>query len=453
MSRRPLKQWKEKRVKTPTVLQMEATECGAASLGIILAYYGRIVPLEQLRVECGVSRDGSKASNIVKVARKYGLDARGFHKETEGLSDLPLPMIIFWHFNHFLVLEGIRKNKIYLNDPGCGPRVVAMEEFDEAFTGVALSFEPTPEFREGGVRPSLFRALGNRLRHSKSALAYGILAGLLLVIPGMVIPTFSRVFIDKILLGESSEWLKPLLLGMILTALMRAGLTWLQGFYLMRMETRMAITSSATFFYHVFRLPMEFFSQRFGGEIGSRVRLNDKVAHLLSNELAGNVLSLVTAVFFAVLMFQYDVALTLASVSIAAFNLAALRFVSRKRTDLNQSLLQETGKLLGATMNGLQMIETLKSTGGESDFFSMWAGYQAKLVSVQQVMGISSRFLSAIPPMLTALNNVAILTLGGLRVMDGRMSIGMLVAYQTLMMSFLQPVNTMVSLGGETPGE
>ena len=240
---------------------------------------------------------------------------------------------------------------------------------------------------------------------------------------------------------------------MVLTALARAGLTWLQEFYLLRMETRMALSSSAKFFHHVFRLPMEFFSQRFGGEIGSRVRLNDKVAHLLSSELAGNVLNLVMAVFYAGLMFQYDFVLTVASILIALFNLAALRFVSRKRTDLNQRMLQEQGKLLGTTMNGIQMIETLKSTGGESDFFSMWAGYQAKLVNAEQVMGISSQFLSAIPPMLTAINNVAILALGGLRVMDGRMSVGMLVAFQTLMMSFLQPVNTMIALGGKLAGK
>jgi NHLM bacteriocin system ABC transporter peptidase/ATP-binding protein len=444
-----LKQWKEERVKTPTVLQMEATECGAAALGIILAYYGRIVPLEQLRAECGVTRDGSKASNLVKVARQYGLDARGFHKEPSGLRDLSLPMIIFWNFNHFVVLEGIAKGKAYLNDPSCGPRTVTMEEFDQAFTGVALTFEPTPEFKKGGVKPSLVRALLNRLQGSRTALSYAVLAGLLLVIPGLIIPSFSMIFIDHILLGQSPQWLKPLLLGMALTALMRAGLTWLQNSCLLRMETRMALSSSAKFFYHVFRLPMVFFSQRFGGEIGSRVCINDRVAQLLSSYLASNALSLVMAVFFAILMFQYDMILTLASISIALFNLAVLRFVSRKRIDLNQRMLQEQGKLLGATMHGIQMIETLKSSGGESDFFSMWAGYQTKLVNAQQVMGISSQMLTAIPPMLMAINNVAILTLGGLRVMDGRISIGMLVAFQMLMMSFLLPVNTMVGLGGK----
>ena len=378
-----------------------------------------------------------------------GWTPRVFLREPAGLRDLPLPMIIFLNFNHFVVLEGIAKGKAYLNDPSCGPRTVTMKEFDQAFTGVALTFEPTPEFKKGGVKPSLVRALLNRLQGSRTALTYAVLAGLLLVIPGLIIPSFSMIFIDHILLGQSPQWLRPLLFGMALTALMRAGLTWLQNFYLLRMETRMALSSSAKFFYHVFRLPMVFFSQRFGGEVGSRVCINDRVAQLLSSYLASNALGLVMAVFFAVLMFQYDMILTLASISIALFNLGVLRFVSRKRIDLNQRMLQEQGKLLGTTMHGIQMIETLKSSGGESDFFSMWAGYQTKLVNAQQVLGLSSQMLTAIPPMLMAINNVAILTLGGLRVMDGRISIGMLVAFQTLMMSFLLPVNTMVGLGGK----
>lgn len=456
MIKQPLKGWSDIRVKTPTVLQMEATECGAASLAILMAYYGKIVPLEELRSECGVTRDGSKASNIAKAARKYGFVAKGFRKEPAGLKDLALPMILFWNFNHFVVLEGIRKGRVYLNDPAVGPKVVAEAELDQSFTGVALSFEPTPDFEPGGTRPSLVLALKRRLSNSKSALAYVILAGLFLVIPGLAIPTFSKIFIDHILIRESFDWIRPLLIGMGLTALLRAGLTWLQESYLLRFETKLAISASAQFFHHVFRLPIDFFAQRYGGEIGSRIRLNDKVAQILSGELATNTLNLLMIFFYAVLMFQYDIRLTLAGVSIALFNLFALRFVSRKRVDINQRLLQEEGKLLGNTMSGLQMIETLKASGGESDFFAQWAGYQAKVITAQQKMGFSTQFLSAVPPLLMAVNNVAILALGGMRVMDGHLTVGMLVAYQSLMMSFLEPVNSMVDLGSklqETDGD
>lgn len=441
--------WKKRRVKTPTVLQMEAVECGAASLAMILAYYERLVPLERLREECGVSRDGSKASNLLKVARKYGLQAKGFRKEVDGLYELPLPMILFWNFYHFLILEGIKGDKVYLNDPATGPRVVTKDELDQSFTGVALTFESGPDFKKGGKKHTLLEALGKRLAGSGTALTYVVLAGLFLVIPGLLIPTFSKIFVDNILIGRMTDWLRPLLIGMGLTVLLRAALTWLQEYYLLRLETKLALTSSAKFFRHVFRLPVNFFFQRFGGEIGNRVQINDRVARLLSGDLATNALNAVMILFYAALMFQYDAVLTSMGIFIALFNFLMLRFVSRKRVDLNQRLLQERGKLMGSTMYGIQAIETLKATGAESDFFSQWSGYQAKTINTQQELGLSTQFLTAVPPLLLAMSNVAVLTVGGLRVMSGHLSMGMLVAFQSLMFSFLRPVNQMVNLGGK----
>ena len=443
------RKWTSKRYKTPTVLQMEAVECGAAALAMILGYYGRIVPLEELRLECGVSRDGSKASNVVKAARKYGLESKGFRREPDELRELPLPMIVFWNFNHFVVLEGIKKDRVYINDPASGPKVISAEEFDQSFTGVVLTFQPGPDFRKGGEKYSIFRSLQKRLAGCSEALTYVVLAGLCLVIPGLVIPIFSKIFVDDILVGNMTGWLKPLLLAMGLTALLRGALTWLQQHYLLRLETKMALASSAKFFRHVFRLPIEFFTQRMGGEIGSRVQLNDKVAQLLSGELATNIINLFMISFYALLMFQYDVILTFVGVAIALLNLVVLRYVSGKRTVLNQRLQQESGKLMGVSMIGLQMIETLKATGAESDFFSQWSGQQAKVVNAQQELAVPTQMLSVMPTLVFTLNNVAILAVGGYRVMEGYLTMGMLVAFQSLMSSFMQPVNQMVTLGGK----
>jgi NHLM bacteriocin system ABC transporter peptidase/ATP-binding protein len=439
-----------RRLRTPTVLQMEAVECGAAALGIVLAYFGRWVPLEELRIACGVSRDGSKASNVVKAARQYGLEAKGFKKEPQSLRTTRPPMILHWNFNHFVVLEGFgRKGEVHLNDPASGPRVVTGEELDQAFTGVVLTFQPGPEFEKRGEPPRLIPALRSRLAGARSALLFVLLAGLALVIPGLVAPVFSKVFIDSVLLENRRDWLPPLLWGMGLTALMTGVLTWVQQTYLLRLETRMAVGASSRFFWHVLRLPTEFFSQRYAGDISSRVAINDRVAQLLSRDLATNSLGTLVIVFFAAILFQYDAVLTLVGIAIVSLNVAALRYVSRKRVDGNRRLVQDQGKLLGTAIGGLQTIETLKATGGESDLFTRWAGYQAKVVNGRQDLERYTQILDAVPPMLSAVNTALILGIGGLRVMNGDMTLGGLVAFQLLMALFIAPVNRLVSLGGK----
>ena len=437
-----------KRVRVPTVLQMEAVECGAAALAKVLAYFGKIVPLEEVRQACGVSRDGSKASNVLKAARGYGLVAKGYKREPEALKTVQGPAILHWNFNHFLVLEGFKGGNVYLNDPGMGPRVVTEAEFDEAFTGVVLTFEPGPDFEPGGRKRTLAASLGPRLRGSETSLLYVILAGLLLVVPGLVAAIFSKVFVDSVLVGGNTDWLRPLLLFMGVTATVAASLTWLQRSALLKLETKLAASTSGQFFWHILRLPFSFFTQRYAGEIGSRVAINDKVARILSGDLATTALSVVTAGFYAALMIQYDLVLTLAGVAVAALNLIALKVVSRRRKEANQRMLSERGKVLGAAMGGLQTIETLKASGSETDFFARWAGYHAKASNAQQELGLYSQVLAIVPPLLMALNTAVVLGLGALRVMDGEMTMGMLVAFQALTASFIAPVNQLVGLGG-----
>jgi NHLM bacteriocin system ABC transporter peptidase/ATP-binding protein len=436
-----------KRVRTPTILQMEAVECGAAALGIVLAHYGRTVPLEELRVACGVSRDGAKASNIVNAARAYGLIAKGYKKEPQSLRALPLPMIVFWNFNHYLVVEGFGRDKLYLNDPATGPRWVTEQEFEASFTGVVLTFHPGPNFVKGGQKPPLLPALRKRLGGSEGALSYVVLAGLALIVPGLVIPAFTRIFVDFVLVNGIIDWMGVLLLGMGITALIRGALTWLQHTYLLRLETKLSLSTSSQFLWHTLRLPAEFFTQRYGGEIGHRVAINDRVAQLLSRKLATTILNAILVVFYLVLMLRYDPILTGIGVLIALLNVFALQTVSRHRKDGNQRLHQERGKVVGTAMGGLQIIETLKATGAESDFFARWAGHHAKMLNSEQRLEVASQLLSTVPPFLSAINTAVILFVGGYRVLDAKLTLGMLVAFQSLMSSFMEPVNRLVAFG------
>jgi len=432
--------FRRSRVRTPTVLQMEAVECGAACLSMILAYYGRILPLEQLRKDCGVSRDGSKASNVLKAARQHGLIGKGFKRELEELRDVSLPAILFWNFNHFVVLEGFGRGKAFLNDPGPGRRTVSSEEFDQSFTGVVLVFEKGPAFETGGYRPSVLGALMARL-------PYIILATLALALPNLIVPVFIKVYIDHVLVGGASNWLRPVLVAMTAALLVKTVLVWLQQRTLARVEMKLALGASGKFLWHVLRLPMEFFAQRYAGDIEGRVELNDRVAGLLAGELGTNAVNILLIGCYAALMYRYDAVLTAAGIGIATVNFVVLRLMSRQSARQNLKLSMEYSKLIGCSMNGLQLIETLKSTGSETDFFARWAGYQAKVTNAQQELGASSQVLTVVPPLLAALNGAAILGLGGLRVMDGFLTMGMLIAFQALMNSFITPVNHLVNLG------
>ncbi len=441
------RQERGRRVPVPTVLQMEAVECGAASLAMILSYFGRYLPLEEVRTACGVSRDGSKASNLLKAARGYGLTAQGYKKEPGDLRGMKMPVVVHWNFNHFAVLEGFRGERVYLNDPGRGPIVVTDEEFDRSFTGVVLQFKPGPEFERGGRPPGIWGALVPRLAGSLTGLGYVILIGFALLIPGMVVPTLSRIYVDNVLIRGLHSWLTPLLVLVGAVAVVQALLVWLQQHHLLRLEAKLALQTSGQFFWHVLRLPFAFFIQRYAGDIANRVTINDRVARLLSGDLATTVLDVFLIAFYAVLMIQYDVVLTAVGVAAAVTNIAVLRFISRQRITLSQRMLQDRGKFMGVAMGGLQTIETLKATGSEGDFFARWSGHMAKLMNSGSEFGRVTTLLACIPPLLLSVTTALVLGLGGLRVMDGTLTMGMLLAFQALMLAFITPVNRMVNVG------
>ena len=439
----------KRRIKTPSVIQMEATECGAACLGMVLAYFGKIVPLEELRIVCGVSRDGSNAANVMKAGRSYGLEAKAFRKEPSALQEMQLPQIAFWEFYHFVVIEGFDKEVVYLNDPAVGPRTVTHEQFDDSFTGVVMTFGPGPEFVPGGKREKVMSRLGRRLGKTRAAIAYLVLAGLALVVPGLVIPTFTKVFVDDYLIGQQPGVVSTILLGLAGGAVLTGVLTWMRQHYLLRLQTKLSVRMAGGFMWHILRLPVSFFAQRSIGDLAYRVTLNDLVSQLLSGSLTTNILNVFTAAFYVILMYFFDPLLATIAVILASLNFLALRLVSRRRVDTNNRLMVEQFKVEGTSVTGLQTIETMKASGTESDFFSRWSGLLAKVINSRQALDVPGQPLNAFPALLAAISTAAVLGIGGYRVIQGDLTVGTLIAFQTLLASFLAPIAGFVQLGSQ----
>ncbi|MYT24678.1 NHLP family bacteriocin export ABC transporter peptidase/permease/ATPase subunit [Streptomyces sp. SID7760] len=434
------------------MLQMEAVECGAAALAMVLGHHGRFVPLEELRIACGVSRDGSRAGNLLKAARGYGLSAKGMQMDLGALARVSPPAILFWEFNHYVVYEGtgrrLGRRGAYVNDPAKGRRFVPMEEFDTAFTGIALVFEPGPRFRRTGRRQGVMSAMPARLRGTSGTMLAAVLSSLLLVAVGATVPALSRTYVDTFLIGEQTS-----LLGVVFAALgaalvLTAALTWLQQANLLRGRIISSTLGSARFLRHLLRLPVAFFTQRNPADLVQRLRSNDAVAETLARDLAAAGVDAVVVVLYAVLLWTYDPQLTLVGVLIALLNLVALRIVMRLRATGTQKLRAENARLTNTSYSGLQLIETMKATGGENAFFRRWAGQHAVTLDVQQRLGVPSAWLAVVASTLAALNSALILMIGGVRAVEGHLSVGLLVAFQALVTSFTAPITRLGGVAG-----
>jgi NHLM bacteriocin system ABC transporter peptidase/ATP-binding protein/NHLM bacteriocin system ABC transporter ATP-binding protein len=436
-------------VRTPTVLQMEAAECGAAALAIILEFHGRFVPLDVLRDDCGVSRDGSNAFYIREAARRHGLEGKFFRKPADGLFNRPPPFIVFWEWNHFLVVEGLRRGNVHLNDPASGRRTIGFDEFERGYSGIAFTFEPGPHFVREGKRPSAVLGLIKRLSTSKTALAFVILAGLALVIPNLVLAAFQRVFIDEILIQGHHPWLRPLLWAMAVTAGFRLAAAGLEQHYLTRLEIRLALVESIGFIWHILRLPITFFQHRWTGDLVSRATSTARVASLISGELATTAVSLLTLVVYVAVMLPRNPLLAAVGVGISSLNLVAIQWLGRWRADRNRSIEQIRGRLLAGVMWAIQMIESVKASGSESDLLVRWSGDQARMISAEQSLGFWDTLLLVLPPALASLTAVMVLGLGGREVVYSGLSIGVLVAFQSLLAYFNQPFRDLARLGTE----
>ncbi len=429
--------------RTPTILQLEAVECGAAALAMVLAHHGLHVPLEQMRVECGVTRDGSKAGGLLRAARARGMEARGYRKEPGELAQLPLPAIVFVNFNHFVVLEGFERGRVWLNDPARGRRALDAEAFDQAFTGVVLTFERGPDFRPGGEPPSALRSLRRFLAGHRGAVALAFFVGLALVIPGLVLPRILGRFVDEVLVARSNDAALALLAGLILAALARSALLALQARLVTGTFNRAANDAARRFVAHALRLPMTFYAQRSAGELAARVELNERAAQAVASDVAPLVLDALTASFFLVLMARMEATLTVVALACLALEIVAWRALAARTGQMSQELSVQAGKLAGIATGGLADIETLKAGGQEGALFLKWIGLQVRFVNAATRAQRLMLALGQAPALLGLAAQLAVLGIGAARIMQGAFSVGDLVAFQVLLAGFEAPMHAL----------
>ena len=434
--------------KVPVIMQMEALECGAASLTMILAYYGKWIPLEQVRADCGVSRDGSNAKNVLKAARSYGLVAKGYRYEPEDLkANGKFPCIIHWNFNHFLVLDGFKGNKAVLNDPAKGCYTVPMETFDKSFTGICLMFEPSETFEPSGKPKSMLAFAKAKMKGAGVAVAFTVITTVIASLIGIIEPAFSRIFIDRLLTGQNPDWFIPFIWALAALSGIQIIISFIQAVFAARINAKIAAVGSTTFMWKVLRMPMEFFSQRMAGDIQQRKGSNASIASSLVNTFAPLIIEACMMVFYLVVMIRDSVLLTLIGVASIFINMFVSRFISKKRVNITRVSMRDAGKLAGATVAGIEMIETIKASGAENGFFEKWAGYQASVNTQKVRFAKLNQYLGLIPQLVSSLTNTAVLIVGVYLTIEGQFTIGMVMAFQGFLGSFLSPAQTLISAG------
>lgn len=432
------------RVRTPTILQMDAVEAGAAALAIVLAHHGRWVPLEALREACGVSRDGTTVRGLVDGARGHDLEATVERRDADGLAGLAMPAVVAWENGHWVVLEGFGRGRAFLNDPSIGRRAVPLETFRRGYGGLALALAPTRRFRKGGRKPSLGALLAPLAARVLPGLALFLLLGLMLIVPGVVIPAFTKIFVDRILIDGNTDWLRPLIAAMLVALAFQALAVWLQYRTALRIRTKLSAVRSAQFMWHLLRLPHVFFAQRTAADLLGRVRKNDVVARLAGQDLALAAVQFVSVVFFGAVMLLFDPVLTAVVVGLFALSVATSLLAHRSMQDATLTLEVDNTHVKAATVDGIRGIETLKATSAEPFAFARWAGYHARAVRTQQTLSRLRYLLNILPVMAGGLATALVLGIGSLRIVDGAITIGGLVAFQTLTASLIAPLAWLV---------
>lgn len=436
-----------KRVKTPTILQMDAMECGAVSLAIVLGYYGLYITAEEGRAACGITRDGSKAINVIKAARNYGMEAKGLSvHEIDELKQIKPPFIIYWKFNHFLVVEGIKKNKIYINDPATGPRTISYDEFDKSFTGIVIQMSPGEDFQPGGKKEkSTLGLLYEYIKDDRLELVFLFLTSVLLAIPQASLALFIQFFIDNIIIKQQTQWMFGFALSMFVVLISIGVLLWIQQYFIMRYKLLFSIQKIPKFFNKLLHLPMSFYTQRSSGDMANRMHIFDTISEKITKILSETVIGILSILIYSLIILFLNPTIGCIAIFITVLNFSSIVITQHKIVDLGRRYSQDKAKMYSVEYSGVQMMEEIKYMSGENRFFSRWMTFKSKVINSQQKIDLYTAFISILPPTLYFLNLVLLIILSLYFVMQGTITVGGIIAIYTLLLLFPEPVTNIVN--------
>lgn len=435
-------------IRVPIIMQLEALECGAASLAMVMAYYRKWVPLEQVRIDCGVSRDGSNAKNILKAARSYGFNAKGFVYGTAMLKEkATFPCIIHWNKAHFVVLCGFKGNKAYINDPAKGFMKVKMEDFEKAYTGICLILTPGENFEAGGKKKSMMQFARKRLVGAGSLVLFFVLVTIITHVIGIFNPIVKQVFVDTLLGGKNPEWLLPFIIFISVISGLQILTAFVDAIYRYKIRGKLALVGSTTYMWKVLRLPIEFFSQRMAGDIQKRKNENASIAETLIDVFAPLVFNSIMLVFYLVFMLSKSVILTALGVTTVLINVIVSYRVSAEKTNIARVQSRDYALVAGMTSKGIEMIETIKVSGAEDNYFYTWNEAQENASNQKLKMARVSQVFGLLPSVLVMLVNYGVLVIGVYLTIKGEFTVGSVLAFQGFLGSFLSPAMMMINSG------
>ena len=440
-----------KRHKVPTIFQMEATECGAACLSMVFSYHKNWLPLEQLRVECHITHGGASAATLLSVARSHGFQAKGIQTSLARLKNSRFPLILFWDYIHYVVLEGVSGDKYYVNDPAEGRKTFHEEEFKKKFTGICLLFEPGENFKPNNqTPPSNLKVLWPYISKNIPEYIYLCLTAGLLVAFGLYLPFFIKNLFDNVIQDPAAHSFNhPILLPTCLVLLMSLGFNILQKVVLARLEMKINFMEARQIVSHTLKLPLMFFKQRYPGDLSQRLSSIESLSLLIGFAPVMVILSLVSLTVYGIAMFFYSQFMATIVCGFAVVYLFTFSRLSKKLTEESNKMGNESGVSYGWSANAIKVIDTIKSNGSSAFLFERCIGYVNKVIRAYNQVLNRSNLIGLLPITILTLFTAFIFSYGGWAFHQGQMALGDILAFQMLSLNFLQPISTIITSGSQ----